>query len=376
MPRNSSNEQKYSCGVSVSPDRRLFLKQCGATAATSSLAACSDADKFPTEGVPRSHFGPDSTAEQVTEGLDLSGKLAVVTGCTSGIGFETMRVLASRGAHVIGTGRTIEKADAACRKVTGITSPVQLELSDFNSVVACAKSIRSIRAPIDILICNAGYYGGSGQRELVDGIEKHFVVNHLGHFILVNRLMDRLYFAWQGRVVVVASRTAYLDAPESGIQFDNLGMRGNYNDGVAYGHSKLANVLFSLELRRLVKGTRITSNALHPGVINTEIDRNMSSLKQGAFAVWSAIGGAKSIAEGAATSCYVATSPILGSTSGQFFEDSNAVTVSGKNHMQDAEMASKLWQVSEDLTRDYLVTYKPSDWEELEKELAGRGSRK
>ena len=359
----------------MSPNRRSFLKMSGAALATSSLAACSGADKFPTEGVPRSNFGPDSTAEQVTERLDLSGKLAVVTGCTSGIGFETMRVLAGRGAHVIGTGRTIEKADAACRKVTGRTSPVQLELSDFKSVVACVESIRTIRAPIDILVCNAGFRGGNGDRELVDGIEKHFVVNHLGHFILVNRLMDRLYFAWQGRVVVVASRTAYRDAPESGIQFDNLAMAGNYSDRVAYGHSKLANVLFSLELRRLVRGTRITSNSLHPGVINTEIDRNLNGFKQGAFAVWSALGGGKSIEEGAATSCYVATSPILGSTSGKFFEDSNAVTVSGNNHMQDAEMASKLWQVSEDLTRDYLVSYKPSDWAELEKELTGRGSR-
>ena len=359
----------------MSLDRRAFLKMSGATVVTSSLAACDGADKYPTEGVPRSNFGPDSTAEEVTEGLDLSGKLAVVTGCTSGIGFETMRVLTSRGAHVIGTGRTLEKADRACRKVAGITSPVQLELSDFESVVACANTIRSIRAPIDILVCNAGFRGGTDERDLIDGVEKHFVVNHLGHFVLVNRLMDRLYFAWQGRIVVVASRTAYRDAPESGIQFDNLGMAGNYDDRSAYGHSKLANVLFSLELRRLLKGTRITSNSLHPGVIKTGLFRNMSGFRQGAFAAWSALGGGKSIEEGAATSCYVATSPLLGSTSGRYFEDSNAVTVPGKNHMQDIEMADRLWQVSEDLTRDHLVTYNPSDWDELEKELAGRGGR-
>jgi len=353
-------------------DRRDFLKLSGATVATSSLVACGSTDKVPTEGVPRSQFGPDSTGEEVTEGISLKGKLAVVTGCTSGIGFETMRVLASRGAHVIGTGRTLEKARTACSKIIGITSPVQLELSNFESVVACADTIRSIHRPIDILVCNAGYLGGNGERELVNGIERHFVVNHLGHFVLVNRLMDRLYFSRQGRVVVVASRTAYTDAPETGIQFSNLTLAGDYKDRRAYGHSKLANVLFSLELGRLIKGTRITSNSLHPGLINTQIDRNMNGFMQGGFAFLSAIGGAKTIEEGAATSCYVATSPALGSTSGKYFEDSNAVTVLGANHLHDAAMASELWRVSEDLTRDYLVSYSSSDWDELAKEVPGR----
>ncbi len=353
-------------------DRRTFLKLSGASVASSSLPGCSGPDKIPTMGVPQSRFGPDSTAEEVTAGLDLKGKLAVVTGCTSGIGFETMRVLAKRGAHVIGTGRTIEKADAACRAVSGTTSPVQLELGDLDSVVECANSIRSIRAPIDILVCNAGIRGGSDERELINGIEKHFFINHLGHFVLLNRLLDRLFFAGQGRVVVVASRTAYLDAPESGIQFDNLALAGDYSDRRAYGHSKLANVLFSLQLGELFKGTRITSNSLHPGLINTQIDRNMSGIKQTGFALLSALGGTKSLAEGAATTCYVATQPIIGSTSGEYFEDSNAVTVLGNNHMRNAEMASKLWQVSEDLTRDHLVVYQQSDWEELEKELRDR----
>lgn len=353
-------------------DRRTFLKLSAAAAAVSPLSACSSMDKVPTEGVPRSKFGSGSTAEEVTEGLSLKGKLAVVTGCTSGIGFETMRVLAGRGAHVVGTGRTIEKATAACREVVGITSPVQLELSDLESVVASAKTIRAMHTPIDILVCNAGFLGGTGKSELVNGVESHFAVNHLGHFVLVNRLMDRLYFAGQGRVVVVASRTAYTDAPETGIQFENLALSGDYEDRRAYGHSKLANVLFSLELARLVRGTRITSNSLHPGLINTQIDRNMNAFMQGGLAFLSAIGGAKSIEEGAATSCYVATSPALGSTSGGYFEDCNAVTVLGPNQMHNSAMATKLWQVSEELTRDYLVTYSAEDWEELAKEVPGR----
>lgn len=353
----------------MSVDRRTFLKLSGAAIATSPLAACGGMDKIPTEGVPRSKFDADATAEEVTEGIDLTGKIAVVTGCTSGIGFETMRTLASRGAHVIGTGRTLEKAAAACAEVKGITSPVQLELADFDSVVACAEAIRSVRSPIDILVCNAGFLGGRGEPDLVNGIEKHFVVNHLGHFLLVNRLMDRLYFAWQGRIVVVSSRAAYTSAPKAGIEFDNLAAVRDYEDRRAYGHSKLANALFSLQLGRLLKGTRITSNSLHPGVINTQIDRNLNRVMQTGFGILSAIGGTKSIEEGAATSCFVATSPALGSTSGKYFEDCNAVTVLGNNHMHDEAMAAGLWRVSEELTSAYLVKHQPEDWGELQKEL-------
>lgn len=336
----------------MSVDRRKFLKLTGASMAMPVIAGCGGHERIPVEGVPRSNFDEDSTAEDVTEGMDLNGKIAVVTGCTSGIGYETMRVLALRGAYVIGTGRTVDKAQAACSSVLGKTTPVALELSDFDSVVACAESIRSLNAPIDILICNAGMRG-SKKREQVYGLEKHFVVNHLGHFILVQNLLERLYLAWQGRVVVVASRSAYRSAPEEGIEFGNLRAITSYSRSRAYGHSKLANVLFSLDLARRLKGTRITSNSLHPGVINTEIDRTEPGLFQVAFGVLTAVGG-KSIAQGAATTCYVATSPQLGEISGQYFEDCNAVTVLGDNHMHDVMQAEQLWQVSETLTQDYL----------------------
>jgi len=333
-------------------DRRRFLKLTGASLTMPAIPGCGGHERIPVDGIPRSNFDEDSTAEEVTEGMDLNGKIAVVTGCTSGIGYETMRVLALRGAYVIGTGRTVDKAQAACSSVLGKTTPVALELSDFDSVVACAETIRSIKAPIDMLICNAGMRG-SKKREQVYGLEKHFVVNHLGHFILVYNLLERLYLSWQGRVVVVGSRAAYGSAPEEGIEFGNLRGAANYSRSRAYGHSKLANVLFSLELARLLKGTRITSNSLHPGVINTEIDRTEPGLFQMAFGVLTAVGG-KSIAQGAATSCYVATSPQLGAISGQYFEDCNAVTVLGDNHMHDAMQAEQLWQVSETLTKDYL----------------------
>jgi len=352
-------------------DRRRFIGVSAALAAAPLAAACSGHEKVPAPGVPRGPFDEDSTAEAVTEGVDLSGKIAVVTGCTSGIGFETMRVLALRGAWVIGTSRSLQRADEACRRVRGKTTPLELELSDFDSVVRCAETIRALNSPIDMLVLNAGYRGGGNQRTLIDGIEKHFLVNHLGHFVLVNRLLDRLYFAWQGRIVVVASRAAYRGAPDSGIRFDDITFQRDYSGSLAYGHSKLANVLFSLELGKLLKGTRITSNALHPGLIDTEIDRNVNRLLQFGFGVLASLRG-KSVEAGAATSCYVATSPLLGSTSGRYFEDCNAVEVPA-SHLQDMAMADRLWFLSEELTRDYLVKHERPDWEEFQNGLRKRG---
>jgi len=357
-------------------DRRMFLSLTGASIATTSLVSCSGTEKRPADGVPRSPFDEHSTAAEVTAGIDLSGKLAVVTGCTSGIGFETMRVLALRGAWVVGTSRSLARAEAACAKVQGTTTALQLELSDYGSVIDCANAIRSINSPLDILVCNAGYRGASGDRMLANGVEKHFAVNHLGHVVFVNRLLGRLYMSQQVRIVVVSSRTAYTRAPQRGIEFDNLEGSKDYKDGLAYGHSKLANALFSLHLAKLLRGTRITVNALHPGIINTEIDRNMSRLKQAAFAAVTSLGYGKTVEEGAATSCFVATSPLLGSTSGEFFEDCNAVVVTGDNHLHDAVMAEELWRVSEDLTRGHLVSHSGPDLNDFERAIKKRQAEK
>ena len=353
-------------------DRRKFLRMSGIAVAGSQFVACAGTKKIPTEGVPRSAYDEDSTAEEVTASADLTGKLAVVTGCTSGIGFETMRVLAKRGAYVVGTSRSLERASAACQRVEGTTTPLQLELSDFESVVACANEIRSINSPVDILVCNAGYLGAGGEPELINGLEKHFVINHLGHFIFVNRLLGRMYLANQGRVVVVASHSSYTDAPEAGIEFDNLDASRDYGDRRAYGQSKLANVLFALELGKLLRGTRITINSLHPGVINTNIDRNMNRFMQGGFAVVAALGYGKSVEQGAATSCYVATNAALGSTSGKYFEDCNAVTIVGEGHLHNEVMATRLWQRSEEITRDYLVSHYGPDYNDFEKAIHER----
>ncbi|MEM7431840.1 MAG: SDR family NAD(P)-dependent oxidoreductase [Pseudomonadota bacterium] len=349
--------------------RRQFLQSAALIGATGALASCAGSDKIPTPGVPRSDFDEDSTAEEVTEGVNLSGRLALVTGCTTGIGFETMRVLAKRGAWVIGTSRSKDRAAEACKQVVGTTTPLALELSDYDSIIRCADAVRSINQPLDILVCNAGFLSGDGELQKIGGIEKHFAINHLGHFVLVNRLLGRMYMANQGRIVVVSSRTAYNDAPEAGIEFDNLSGDRDYEDRRAYGHSKLANALFALQLGTLLKGTRITANALHPGVINTEIDRNMSGFMQGAFAVVSTLGYGKSVEAGAATSCYVATHPSLGATSGKFFEDCNAVTVRGVGHIHNAAMADRLWAVSTEMTREHLVEHRGADYNDYEKSL-------
>ena len=169
-----------------------------------------------------------------------------------------------------------------------------------------------------------------------------------------------------GRVVVVASRVAYKSAPDEGIEFDNIGGEHDYSVGKAYAHSKLANVLFSLELARQLKGSRITSNSLHPGVIDTNLVRNESRLIRTAFGIYTSVNG-KTIEEGAATSCYVTTSDLLGSTSGEYFEDCNAVTVSGPHHLTNRQMAADLWMLSESLVGDYLIRHERPDGSEFER---------
>ena len=331
-------------------DRRAFIKTTAAFATTPLLNSCSSSGIDVIKSLPLSSFNKHSTAEQVTAGTDLNGKVIVVTGCNSGIGFETMRVLAMRGAHVIGTGRTMDKAGKACAAVAGNTTPVMLELSDFQSVVDCANVIGGMVPHIDVVIGNAGMIAGD-KLEQVNGIEKTFAVNHLGHFIFVNRLLKQVRAADQGRVVMVSSSAAFR---ADGIEFDNLSGERDYNNRSWYGQSKLANALFSLELASRLSATHATSNALHPGVIKTQIARNQPWYIRMLFDTFGGL-FSKSIAQGAATTCYLASSPQLAEVSGYFFVDCNPVSLSGPDHLYDKDMAAKLWKVSEQLTAKYLV---------------------
>ncbi|MEM7280032.1 MAG: SDR family oxidoreductase [Pseudomonadota bacterium] len=323
--------------MAFDPHRRLLL-QIGALSLVFSNRLLAQ-----TFDVPKSPFGVRSTAEEVTAGIDLRGKTVLVTGCNSGIGYETMRVLALRGAQVFGTALTKKKGREACSSVTGNAEPFVLELSDFDSVVSCADEIIRTGKSIDVLVCNAGVL--LPRRERVKGVEKHFVVNHLGHFLLVNRLMDPLRAAEQGRIVVVSS-VAHWSTPPEGIQFDNLSFRGEYDPILAYGQSKLANGLFAKELARRLKGTNVTANALHPGVVDTNLFRHSQARVTGGR-------GRKTVAQGAATSCYLAAHPSLKGVSGHYFENCNPAKPSPL--LENKELAAKLWLVSEQLTADYLT---------------------
>jgi NAD(P)-dependent dehydrogenase (short-subunit alcohol dehydrogenase family) len=264
-----------------------------------------------------------------------------------------MRVLALRGAHVIGIARTQEKADKACATIDGDTTPMFLDLADWDSVVQCAEGIRAMDIPLDGLITNAGIMA-LPELELVNGLEKQFAVNHLGHFILINQLRETVLAAPQGRFVMLSSR-AHRRA-ENGIEFDNLDGSQHYDPWNAYGVSKLANALCARQLAVQISDTDATSNSVHPGVIRTNLVKNLPKWQQwGAkYLGWAFL---KTVEEGAATTCYVATSPQLIDVRGFYFADCK-IDEGGTPYMQDDAMAAKLWQVSEDLTRDYLPAEK------------------
>lgn len=299
--------------------------------------------------IPRSPFTRKSTAEEVTADVDLRGKTILITGCNSGLGFETMRVLAKRGAHVIGAARTREKAEDAAAEVGLEITPVTCELSDLDSVVACAEEVEALSRPIDVLICNAGIMGPPVLQQKY-GLELQFVTNHLGHFVLVNRLLERLKQAPAGRVVMVSS-LGHLTSVPGGINFDNLSGERGYVPFTFYGQSKLANLLMSNELARRLEGSKATSNAIHPGIIMTPLMRNLGDFRNSLtkLASWPF---SRNVQQGAATQCYVATSPGLEGVSGQYFSDCNPATKSF--HGRNSELARRLWTVSEELAADYL----------------------
>jgi WW domain-containing oxidoreductase len=297
-------------------------------------------------------FDKNSTAEQVTDGLDLAGRTALVTGATSGIGFETARVLALRGAHVLVAGRTAQKAGEACARIVGRATPLACELEDLDSAAGCARRVSRLGVPLDMLICNAGIMAPP-RLERVGGIEKQFLVNHLSHFLLLRLLLPAVEAAPAGRVVMVSS-SAHKWAPPGGIAFDNLDGERGYDPRVFYGQSKLANALVVRELSRRLAGTAATANAAHPGLIITNIIRYIPAWQRLMAPVVSVLlrSRIKSIAQGAATTCYLAAHPDVAGISGQYFADCALATPAPV--MADDALAARLWQESERLTRGWL----------------------
>jgi len=286
-------------------------------------------------------FGYGSTAEDVTAGNDLTGKTYLVTGCNSGLGLETLRVLALRGARVLGTARTVDKANEALAAVGARGSlGLACELADPASIRACIAAVIADGARLDAILCNAGIMA-LPRLETAHGVELQFFTNHVGHFILVTGLLDRLTDT--GRVVMTSS-DAHRAAPSAGVDLDNLAGERGYQPWRAYGRSKIANMLFARSLAERFAGTQRTANAIHPGVIATNLGRHMPALMRMGLAIGKPL-FLKTPAQGAATQVYVATHPAAATTSGEYWADCNIARA--RRDAYDPDLARRLWDATE-----------------------------
>ena len=286
-------------------------------------------------------LGFSTTAEEATEGLDLTGKRVLITGVNSGIGLETAEVMSARGAYVLGLSRTQAKSDSISHLMNNNYIPLECELSEPDSIVSCVDIIKSSGHKIDIIICNAGIMAVP-DLTIKYGLELQFLTNHIGHFILVNSLIDLLNE--KARIVVVSSVAHKVLAPSEGIEFGNFSGENSYDPHRAYGHSKLANILFSNEFSQKYSSYGLTSNAVHPGVIRTNLLRNYNHfMRHGARLVEGLF--FKNVHQGAATQCYVGTNPAIEGVTGKYFVDCNLSNPS--DNAKDSVMAARLWEESE-----------------------------
>ncbi len=273
----------------------------------------------------------------------MNGKVCVVTGATSGIGAETARQLAAHGARVIVVGRDAAKCAAtvaAIRQSTGNAAVefLRADLSSQKEIRLLAEQIKQKCARLDVLVNNAGgVYMARAQT--VDGIERTFALNHLNYFLLTNLLLDLLQASAPARIISVSSGLHQ----QGTIEFDNLQGEKNYHGLAAYNNSKLANVLFTYELARRLDSTGVTVNALHPGVVKTNLFTNngwfLKHIGRRLFDLFSI-----SAEQGAATSVYLASSPDVANVTGKYFVASKAVSSSATSY--DLELQRRLWQVS------------------------------
>ncbi|XP_015084773.1 short-chain dehydrogenase TIC 32, chloroplastic-like [Solanum pennellii] len=304
-----------------------------------------------------SGFSASSTAEEVTQGIDATGLTAIVTGASSGIGAETTRVLAMRGAHVVMAVRNVksgeEVKDSILKEIPHAKIDVmEMDLGSMESVRKFASEYNSTGYPLNILINNAGVMAPPFMLSQ-DNIELQFATNHLGHFLLTNLLLQNLKNTAEashkeGRIVNVSSlghRFTYRE----GIRFDKINDKDSYTAILAYGQSKLANILHANELARHFKeeGAEITANSLHPGSITTNLLRHQSLVE--GLVNWIGKYFIKNIPQGAATTCYVALHPQVKGITGEYFSDSNISASTSQG--TDAELAKKLWDFSLNLTK-------------------------
>ncbi len=276
---------------------------------------------------------------------DLSGKVMLVTGATDGIGKVTALELARRGATVVGVGRNPEKCAAVEKELRAATANPAVEfivgdLSTQKGVNTVADEFLRNHRRLDVLINNAGgvFYS---RAESADGVEMTWALNHLGYFLLTNRLLDVLKASAPSRVVSVSS-TAHRGGK---INFHDVEGKKSFSGWRAYAQSKLANILFAKELARRLDGTGVTSNALHPGFVASRFGRT------GNGAITTVMGWIQGVAaitpeQGAQTSLFLATSPEVEGVTGLYFDRCKPVTPSAA--ALDMDAAQRLWQLSEE----------------------------
>ncbi|MEU3536538.1 MULTISPECIES: SDR family NAD(P)-dependent oxidoreductase [Streptomyces] len=304
-----------------------------------------------------SGFGATSTADEVLEGIDLTGKLALVTGGYSGIGLETTRALVKAGARVVVPARRPETAEQALAGLPGVEVD-ELDLGDLESVRRFAERFLASGRGLDIVIDSAGIMACPETR-VGDGWEAQFATNHLGHFALVNRLWPAIA-PGGARVVSVSSRGHHA----AGIRWDDIHWRRGYDKWEAYGQAKTANVLFAVQLDKLGRDAGVRAFALHPGGILTPLQRHLAQeemVERG----WIDEDGNllhpevfKTPQQGAATQVWAATSPQLDGLGGLYLEDCDIAEPAPdtdaregvKDWAIDPAQAARLWTLSAELT--------------------------
>jgi NAD(P)-dependent dehydrogenase (short-subunit alcohol dehydrogenase family) len=301
-----------------------------------------------------SGFGAETTAAEAVAGIDLTGKLAVVTGGYSGIGLETTRALTAAGAHVVVPARRRATAEKALRGFENVEVD-ELDLADLDSVRAFAERFLASGRGIDVFLGSAGIMA-SPETRVGPGWEAQFATNHLGHFALVNRLWPA--FERGARVVSVSSRGHHYGP----VRFDDLEFRQGYDKWLAYGQAKTANVLFAVQLDRLARDHGVRAFALHPGRILTDLVRYLDRRELVDAGMVDAegrvTGGAKTPEQGAATQVWAATSPQLDGLGGVYLEDcdiaepapADGTRTGVKDYAIDPAQAERLWAVSAELT--------------------------